>query len=196
MDVAGGDYVQAGPVGQGHEPGQEPLVAPSKVALELDEEVVRAEEVSVALGDVHGQLPPARHQELWNLPLPTARQGDEAFGMVSEIPFFQAGHPFLLILTGQRDQPTEVGVPFRGFDQEGEVETIFEGHLGAQEGLDAHFLCGLRKAHCSVEGVVIREGESGDLQIGRAGRQSLGGGDAVEEAVAGVGVELGVAVGD
>jgi hypothetical protein len=201
VSVPSGDDVEAGAVGQRRQAGQEAVIAPQIVTLELDEEAVRAEEVSVTASYGESLFPFPLQQEARDLPAAAAREGDQAMRMGSEMALVELGLPFLPIAAGQGDEAAEVGVPLGVLYQERQVRALLlvcrstEGDLAAQDGLDAHLPSPPGKANCPVEGVVVGEGHGRHPEISSTSGQRLRRGDAVEEAVGGMGVELGVAGG-
>jgi hypothetical protein len=118
--------------------------------------------------------------------------------MGRQVALVEPGYALLLVAAGQRDQTAEVGISLGGLYQERQVGIVLrprsaKRHLATEEGLDADPPRGLDETHGSIEGIVVGQRQGGDVQVSGSGCQGLRGGDAVEEAVAGVGVKLGVA---
>src|SRR6478672_3642486 len=89
-----------------------------------------------------------------------------------------------------REQAAEVAVAGLGLDQEGEVGAAGQGQLAAGDGAQAGVVGGMGELERAGQAVVVGQREGLVTEAGGGQGQLLGLGGAVQEGVAGVGVQL------
>ena len=95
-----------------------------------------------------------------------------------------------MIELGAGDQSAEVGITLSIFDEQREMVALVHRDLGSDDGPNPQ-LAGLHdELDDAVKAVVVGERHNRHVQRGRPLEERLGGGGAVEEAVAGVRVEF------
>jgi hypothetical protein len=190
------------------------------VVLQLDEEVVPAEDVLQAARLLEGAALVAGGQRLQDVAAEAARGGDQTLVVaLQEVPV----HPGLVVVAleeGEARELDEVAVPGVALGQQGEVVVellaalgvatgvvdaapaggalvaalVGHVHLGADDGRDALVPAGGVELQDAVHVPVIGDAEGG-LAVGRRRRhQGLEARGAVEHGVLGVDVEVGEGV--
>ena len=195
VDVVGDDAGEFVALGEVCEAGYEDGVVGLPVVLELEVELVGAEEADEAAGGVVGAAPFAGEEGGGDLAAAAAGEGDEAVGAAEELVVGEGGVAFGGVGLGAADEVSEVVPAVLVFDEEGEVGAALQGELGAEDGVDAVLVGGAQEAGGAVDGVVVGEGQGGHAELGGAAHEVFGVAGAVEEGEVGVGVEFGVGKG-
>ena len=188
--VAGGDGAQAQLVGQ---LGQQP-VAPGVAApvgtLQLDAEPLAAEDAAQAAGVVGGFADAAGgHLARDQAVAGAAGQAVQAVGVEGQL-VDRDRRCAAVGDMGQRQQPAEVAVAGGGLDQQRQVGAAGQGQLAAGDRPHAGVARGMRELERPGQAVVVGQRHGGVAELGGGEGQLLGLGGAVQERVAGVGVQL------
>ena len=191
---------------------QELLVEPGllgqAVVLELEEEVVLAEDVAVLAGDVSGQLPVLDLERLRDLAAEAGRQPDQALAVLRQVLAVDARLVVVAVDVGVGDEPAQVLVAGVVLGEEDQVEglavglALLVGHraagdvrLHADDRLDPLVLRGLVEGDRAVERAVVRDGHRIHAGGGRRVHQLRDPAEAVEQAELRVDMEVGEVVG-
>ncbi len=206
VDVAGRDAGDAEPLGEAGEPAVAGAVAAPVGALQLDPEAVAAEGGEQPARQSRGTCrppplpgaapPPRRGRSRRGRPAPR-RAPRAAPSVTRRLPGVRA-RVVAGVSVGGGQQPTEVAVAGRVFDQEGEVGkrglvlAPLRGHRHLRPGDRPHPEppAGLGELHRAPESVVVGEGEGRVAALGRGGGQLHRRRGAVEEGEGRVSVQL------
>ena len=203
MQVVGHDQGQVDLRGQAQELLVEARLLGQAVVLQLEEEVVLAEDVAVLAGDRAGQLPVLDLERLGHLAAEAGAEADEALAVLRQVLAVDARLVVVAVDVGVSDQATQVLVAEIVLGQQDEVVGLAvglallvghraAGHVGlhADDRLDALILGGLVERDGAVERAMVRDGHR--ILPGRRRRvDQLGDpAEAVEQAEFGVDVEV------
>ena len=166
------------------------------VMLQLDVEVVAPEQVGAAprVSERRGLIPAA--QRLDNRSVPAAGERDQPFRVLLQYARRQQRLAFRRVVACRRDQRAEVAPAGRVLDQQRQVLRIAvsvlrrEREFRAEDRANARRLCRLLELDCAVDRIVIGQRQRGHPQRRRPLDQFLRGRSAVEQAVAGMGVQF------
>ncbi len=190
--VAGGDQLDPQPLGQlGEQPVAAGVAAPVG-ALQLDREPLAAEHRPQRPGGVLGLAQPALADQPGDVPVAgAAGQAVQPLGVGRELLERRRRCP-AVVGVRQRDQPAEVAVAPLVLGEQRHVRAVGQRQLAAGDRAQAGVAGCAGELHRPAEAVVVGQGEGVVAQLGGAlgDLDRLGG--AVQERVAGVGVQLGV----
>ncbi len=201
VDVARGDHAEPQLLGERGQAGDAARIPADQVVLQLEEGVASSETACQPPRGLAGVGNPPRIEQARHLPVAAPREHDEAGRLPGERRRIERHRVARARAVGFGDQAAEVGVALRGLGEEGQmdraggpvVEPVAQRQLDAGDRLETHGGTGLSKGHRAVQAIVVGDGERAVAQRGRPGRQLLRLGGAVQQRVAGVEVQLGIA---
>ncbi len=203
VEVVGDDQRQADLRRELEELAVEPGLLGQAVVLELEVEVVLAQDLAVLPGHMAGQLPVLDLERLGDLAAQTGRQADQALAVLREVLAVDARLVVVAVDVGVGDEAAQVLVAGVVLGQQDQVEglgvglALLVGHRAAgdvrldpDDGLDALVLRGLVEGDRAVEGPVVGDGHRIHARRGRRVDQLGDPPEAVQQAELAVDVEV------
>ena len=208
MRVVRGDEAQSGLLAEARHHRHDLLLVGDAVILDLEEEVVRAEDVFVLQRGVFGLGVVAAGERLRNLAFQARRENDQPFAMLAQQLLVDPRLVIKALGVSSRDELDEVLVArvVRREDDEVivragvglaildaglvEARAVGDVHLAADDRLHLLLLHGVVELDRAEHVAVVGDGAGRHAQLGDALRQLFGPAGTVEEGVFGVEVEV------
>jgi hypothetical protein len=200
MRVVGGDEGVAGFDRQAVDFGSKALVLFEAVVLNLEEEIVLAEELAVVVGEAFGFVAFFVEDGFVNVAAEAGGEADEAFGVLGEEVFIDAGLVVEAFEAGGGNEVDEVAIAFLVFAEEDEVVVavgigaglVVAGDVdfAADDGMDAGGFVGVVEGDCAEEVAVVGHADGGHVLFGADLHELVDFAGSVEEGVVSVVVEV------
>ena len=201
MRVVGGDERNASFYGKTIDLGREALVLFQAVVLNLEEEILLAEDVAISVRQAAGVFVFIVEDGFVKIAAQACREADQAFRMGGEQVLIDARLVVKAIKEGRRNHLDEVLVAFLVFAEQDEmVVTVGIGaglvpllrniHFAADNGMDPLRFGGVVEADRAKEVAVIRHSNGGHFLLGDDLHELVDFARAIEQRIVGVVVEV------
>ena len=198
VDVAGGDERDAGLLGEGGELRVDPRLLVEAGVLDLDVDVVAAEDLGQAIEVRGGVLGPALLECFRDAAREAAGERDEPLGVAFEVPPVDARLVVVALEVAGRGELDQIPVALVRLGEEGQMRVallllggvVADVDLAADQRLDAGLLRVLVELDGAGERAVVGESDGGHLELGGAGGEVRDPAGPVEDRELGVDVEV------
>ena len=202
VDVARADERQAGVAGQGREARVDARLDVDAAVLQLDVDLVLAEDVDERVELAAREPLVALHERLADAPGQAARERDDAVGVGGELGQVDAGPVPVAVEVRGRDQAHEVVIARRRLGEQRQVRAalllhparvvVDDVHLAAQDRLDPGLCRRPRQLDDPGHRAVVGEADGGHAHLGGPGHERADPACPVEDRVLAVDVEVDV----